>query len=120
MKIGVALNQPGVRDTIALAERVESLGYHGAWLTSGGGVDSIPMLAAIAQRTSRVRLGTSVVQALPRHPVVLAQEGHVIAQLAPGRLRLGIGPSHRPLMESFGLPFEFAGDTPATPLTASE
>jgi F420-dependent oxidoreductase-like protein len=107
MKIGIVVNQPtGIKDTVALAKRVEDLGYHALWLTSGGGGDPIPMLAVLAQQTSRVLFGTSIVQTLPRHPVIMAQEAHVIAQLAPGRLRLGIGPSHKPLMEAYGLPFD--------------
>jgi F420-dependent oxidoreductase-like protein len=105
MKIGIGINSRGVMETIALAQRVEQLGFHAAWMTSGGGGDPMPSLAAIAMKTSRIALGTSVVQTYPRHPLILAGEAYVLAQLAPGRFRLGVGPSHRPLMESLGLPF---------------
>jgi alkanesulfonate monooxygenase SsuD/methylene tetrahydromethanopterin reductase-like flavin-dependent oxidoreductase (luciferase family) len=44
-------------------------------------------------RTSRVQLGTSIVRTWPRHPVALAEETVAIEQLAPGRFRLGIGPT---------------------------
>jgi len=41
---------------------------------------------------------------IPRHPIVIAQQALAIHDLAPGRLRLGIGPSHRPIIEgSYGL-----------------
>ncbi|MBI3326704.1 MAG: LLM class flavin-dependent oxidoreductase, partial [Nitrospinae bacterium] len=43
----------------------------------------------------------------PRHPVVVVQQVQVLAQLAPGRFRLGVGPSHRPTMEGmFGVDFK--------------
>jgi alkanesulfonate monooxygenase SsuD/methylene tetrahydromethanopterin reductase-like flavin-dependent oxidoreductase (luciferase family) len=52
-----------------------------------------------------VRLGTAIVQTYPRHPLALAQQALVLNDIAPGRLRLGIGPSHRPIIEGiFGLP----------------
>src|SRR6478736_5403532 len=57
--------------------------------------DVLTMFAAAATRTSTVRLGTSVTPTYPRHPLVLAQEVLALYVLAPGRLRLGIGPSHR-------------------------
>ena len=41
----------------------------------------------------------------PRHPLVMVQQAQVVAQLAPGRFRLGIGPSHRPTIEAMGIPF---------------
>jgi alkanesulfonate monooxygenase SsuD/methylene tetrahydromethanopterin reductase-like flavin-dependent oxidoreductase (luciferase family) len=44
-------------------------------------------------RTARVVLGTSIVRTWPQHPVALAEETLAIEQLAPGRFRLGIGPT---------------------------
>jgi hypothetical protein len=57
--------------------------------------DVLTMFAAAATRTSLVRLGTSITLIYPRHPLVLAQQALALRDLAPGRLRLGIGPSHR-------------------------
>ena len=51
-----------------------------------------------------MRLGTSIVQTYPRHPVVLAQQALAVYDIAPGRLRLGIGPSDRAIIEAtYGL-----------------
>jgi alkanesulfonate monooxygenase SsuD/methylene tetrahydromethanopterin reductase-like flavin-dependent oxidoreductase (luciferase family) len=50
-------------------------------------------------------MGTSVVPTYPRHPLVMAQQALALGDLAPGRLRLGIGPSHRPSIEGvYGIP----------------
>ena len=50
-------------------------------------------------------MGTSIVPTYPRHPLALAQQALAINDIAPGRLRLGIGPSHRPMIEGvYGLP----------------
>jgi len=52
-----------------------------------------------------VRVGTAIVQTYPRHPLALAQKVLVLNDIAPGRLRLGIGPSHSSIIEGmFGLP----------------
>jgi alkanesulfonate monooxygenase SsuD/methylene tetrahydromethanopterin reductase-like flavin-dependent oxidoreductase (luciferase family) len=62
--------------------------------------------AAAAVRTERILLGTSIVPTWPRHPIVMAQQAQVLASLAPGRFRLGVGPSHRATMEgNFGVDF---------------
>ena len=61
--------------------------------------------AAAAIKTSIVRLGTAIIPTYPRHPIVLAQEVLALHDIAPGRLRLGIGPSHRAIVEDiYGLP----------------
>ena len=68
--------------------------------------DSVTAFAAAAARTHRFQLGTSIVPIYPRHPLMLATQAMVIAELAPDRLHLGIGPSHRPTVEgAFGIPF---------------
>jgi hypothetical protein len=44
-------------------------------------------------------VGTAIVPAYTHHPLALGQQALAIHDIAPGRLRLGIGPSHRPLVE---------------------
>jgi F420-dependent oxidoreductase-like protein len=103
-RVGVIVNRVAGADAVlSAASQAEALGYGTAWLTNGGPEDCVPLLAAIAVRTTRLRLGTAVMQTYPRHPVVLAAEANVIDQLAPGRLRLGIGPSHDVVMAMLGI-----------------
>jgi F420-dependent oxidoreductase-like protein len=67
--------------------------------------DVLTTLAAAATKTSTVRLGTSIVPTYPRHPLVLTQQALSLYDIAPGRLRLGIGPSHQAIIEGiYGLP----------------
>ena len=56
------------------------------------------MLSAYAHATQRIGLGTGVIPIYPRHPVAMAQEASTFMELSGGRLRLGIGLSHRPAM----------------------
>jgi F420-dependent oxidoreductase-like protein len=97
---------------IGFAARVEALGFAGLWTTDAfarGSVtlDPLIFLSALCQTTERIELGTWIVHTFPRHPLVVVQQALVVAALAPGRLRLGVGPSHPSTMEgTFGLPFE--------------
>jgi F420-dependent oxidoreductase-like protein len=106
--IGVVVSAPESREVLAGIERAEQAGIPAAWLTTGGvGLDALTLFAAAAVRTSHIRLGTSITPTFPRHPLVVVQQVQVLAQLAPARFRLGLGPSHRPTMEgTFGLPFQ--------------
>jgi len=102
--IGVAVTGATVKDVHATIERAEELGIGGAWLTTGGArLDSLTVFASVAERTRRIKMGTSIVPTFPRHPLVVAQQVQVVAQLAPGRFRLGVGPSHRPSMRELGI-----------------
>jgi F420-dependent oxidoreductase-like protein len=66
--------------------------------------DVLTTFAAAAAKTSTINLGTSIVPTYPRHPLVVAQQALALHDLAPGRLRLGIGPSHRFIIENmYGL-----------------
>jgi F420-dependent oxidoreductase-like protein len=99
-RIGVAVSAPTVEGVMANLSRAEAAGIPAVWLTTGGaGLDGLTLFAAAAQRFQNVTFGTSIVPILPRHPIVIAQQAQVLAQLAPGRLRLGVGPSHRPTMQ---------------------
>jgi F420-dependent oxidoreductase-like protein len=98
--IGVVASAADSAGILASIEQAEQLGVPAAWLTTGGvGLDALTLYAAAAVRTSRIRMGTSIVPTFPRHPLVVVQQVQVLAQLAPGRFRLGLGPSHRPNVE---------------------
>ena len=73
--------------------------------TGGARPDSITAFAASAGLTERIKLGTSIVPTYPRHPLVMVQQAQIVAQLAPGGFRLGVGPSHRPTIEAMGIEF---------------
>jgi F420-dependent oxidoreductase-like protein len=103
-RIGIAIGGTRVAEIQTAIEEAEQLGIQAAWMpTSGAQLDNITTLAAVAARTRNIMLGTSIVPTYPRHPLVMAQQVQVLAQLAPGRFRLGIGPSHRSLMRPMGI-----------------
>src|ERR687896_1021715 len=102
--IGVAVRGDNASELVNTIEQAERQGIHAAWMTTGGArLDSITVFAAAALRTQRIQLGTSIVPTFPRHPLVMVQQVQVVAQLAPGRFRLGVGPSHRPTMRAMGV-----------------
>lgn len=99
----------GRADTLlATIENAERAGIDVAWMTVGGvAPDPFAIFGAAAQRTDRIEFGTAIVPTFPRHPMVAAQGAMTVDQLAPGRMRLGVGPSHKPAMEeTWGIPFE--------------
>jgi F420-dependent oxidoreductase-like protein len=101
----VARTAPELVDGIVAAEQA---GVECAWLTVGGlAPDPFAVFGAAAMRTSRIKFGTSIVPTFPRHPLAMAQGAAAVDALAPGRLRLGVGPSHKPVIEgTWGIPFE--------------
>ena len=104
--VGVAIQALSAPDFVTQVRQAEMAGIPVAWTTIGGasGADPLTVFAAAFAATERVRLGTAIVPTWPRHPVIIAQQAQALAQLAPGRLRLGIGPSHEPGMtRNFGV-----------------
>ncbi len=80
---------------IEIARRVEAAGLDSVWvgdsLTAKPRLEPLAMLAAIATHTKRVRLGTAVLLAALRHPVLLAQTLATLDLLSKGRLVIGAG-----------------------------
>jgi len=108
LRIGVYSSARTAQDTVDAIIAAERAGIECSWLTVGGvAPDPFAIFGAAAQHTSKILFGTSIVPTFPRHPLVMAQGALAVDSLAPGRLRLGVGPSHKPTIEgSFGIPFE--------------
>ncbi|MDX3567988.1 LLM class F420-dependent oxidoreductase [Streptomyces sp. ID05-47C] len=108
-KWGLTLPLPGL--TIDrhrfLVERLADLGYTDVWSAEGGGTDAFTPLATVAAWSPSLRIATGIVPVQTRGPAVLAQTAATLAQLAPGRLLLGLGasvPAH--VTDINGIPFD--------------
>jgi len=105
-QVGVAIHRPSAATILQTIAQAEAAGVPRVWLTTGAGPDALTVFAAAAASTRSVRMGTAIVPTFPRHPLVVAQQVADIAQLAPGRFVLGLGPSHAAIMEGrYGIPY---------------
>jgi F420-dependent oxidoreductase-like protein len=105
--IGLHIAARDGRGAVEQIVAAEDAGLDVAWMTCGGvAPDPLAVFAAAALRTTRIELGTCIIPTFPRHPLAMAQAAIVVDSLAPGRLRLGVGPSHEPAIRAtWGLDF---------------
>jgi luciferase family oxidoreductase group 1 len=104
-------------ELVEQCELAEELGYHSVWLTEhhftrhGITSDSLALLAHLAARTTRIRLGTAVL-VLPFHdPIRLAESTSLVDQLSGGRLDIGIGRGYQwAEYHGFGVGFDQGND----------
>jgi F420-dependent oxidoreductase-like protein len=91
----------------AEAAAAESDGFASYWAPHIFGHDAMTALAVVATRVPRIELGTSVVPTFPRHPHAIAQQAHTVAAASGDRFTLGIGLSHKVVIEDmFGLSYD--------------
>jgi len=84
----------GTARFLEVAETLEELAYDSIWLSDTAtrpGAAPLPLLAAVAARTERLKLGTSVLVVPPRQPVLLAKELATIDAISDGRLLPAFG-----------------------------
>ncbi|MDA0353770.1 MAG: LLM class flavin-dependent oxidoreductase [Chloroflexi bacterium] len=85
----------------------EDLGYEFVGTGEAWGPSSIPWLTAIALNTSKVQIGTTILNVFSRTPAAIAQDFAVLDQLSNGRMVLGLGSSGQLVIEQFhGVPFK--------------
>lgn len=85
-------NEGPVADTVAMARRAEALGFDEISVPESRLHRSVTTVAAaVLAGTERIRVRIGVANPVLRHPVELALEAATLADLAPGRIRFGIG-----------------------------
>jgi F420-dependent oxidoreductase-like protein len=107
LKLGLNLGYwitPGdATESVLAAER---LGYDSVWTAESYGSDAFTLLTWYGARTSRIKLGTSVVQLAARTPAATAMAAITLDHLSGGRLLLGLGVSGPQVVEGwYGVPF---------------
>ncbi len=110
MKIGIILNQfLSLQDQLQQVVQAEQDGFEQCWALHfvQMGYDALTLLALTGQKTTRIQLGTSVIPIYPFHPLALASHALTTQIACGGRLTLGLGVSHKPVVENvMGLSYE--------------
>ena len=89
------------------ARAAAAQGFAGFWVSQIFGHDALTALAVIGREVPRIELGTGVVPTYPRHPMMIAQQALTVNAAASGRLALGIGLSHKLVVEDmWGLSYD--------------
>jgi F420-dependent oxidoreductase-like protein len=107
MRIDLLGWERSVDDAVAAAERAAGAGIATYWLPRTDGIDPLVALTVVANRVPSMGIGVGVVPIQTTHPMVLAQQALTLSQASRGRFTLGVGLSHRPVVEGmWGLPFD--------------
>jgi F420-dependent oxidoreductase-like protein len=109
MKLGIAIGYSGaeMRLPVEKVQLAERLGYDSAWTAEAYGSDALTPLAYLAAMTSRIRLGTGIIQLAARTPAATMMAMQTLDALAGrGRAILGLGVSGPQIVEGwYGQPW---------------
>ena len=108
MRIGLTGGGSSVDKVVAQAKQAEADGFTSLWYASVVTGDPLVAMAVAGRETSRIELGTAVLQTYPCHPLLQANRvASVVDAMGRAGFTLGIGPSHEPLIRGvFGLPYD--------------
>ena len=112
MKIGLngtgLVQKASIQAVIDHAQQAASDGFGSYWIAEHptGGFDALTVLAAVGLQVPGIALGTAIIPTFPRHPLTLASQATTVNNLLDGRLTLGVGLSHQPMMAQLGIGFE--------------
>lgn len=101
MRIGLMFggNDPTLERAAETARSVAASGLDTMWLPNIFGIDAVTTAALVGREVDRIEFGTAVVPTYPRHPVALAQQALTTAAATGNRFTLGIGLSHKVVIE---------------------
>lgn len=108
MKLGINIGYSGASLHIPmdLVLRVEAMGYDSIWTAEAYGSDAVTPLAYIAAKTTRIKLGTAILQIPARTPAMCAMTMSTLDALSGGRALVGLGLSGPQVVEGWhGVPY---------------
>jgi len=108
MQLALTLNYSGAALSLDMDKVLEAerLGYASVWSAEAYGSDAVTPAAWIAARTSRIHIGTGIMQIAARTPAMTAMTAMTLDALSAGRFRLGLGVSGPQVVEGWhGQPF---------------
>lgn len=110
MKTSVSIGAYGrreIRDVMDFVVEAERLGVDHAWSAEAWGTDAVTTLAYLAARTSRIKLGTGIMQISARTPSMTAMTALSLNKISDGRFLLGLGVSGPQVVEGLqGVPYK--------------
>jgi 5,10-methylenetetrahydromethanopterin reductase len=104
MRLALGFNPVlSISDSVKLASKAEGLGYESIWIhESLFQRDVVTYISAMAARTSRIRLGSGVINTFTRHPVTAATTFATLSEASQGRVTLGLGLGSFPTIPLIG------------------
>ncbi|QBD75886.1 LLM class flavin-dependent oxidoreductase [Ktedonosporobacter rubrisoli] len=90
-RVGIFLVPIETKEELTQIREAERAGVQQIWTGDANNADTLTLFAIAAAQTEHIRLGTAIVSTYPRHPLVVARQALAIHDIAPGRLRLGLG-----------------------------
>jgi F420-dependent oxidoreductase-like protein len=103
MRLGltVGYSGSGMAMPLELILEAERLGFDSTWTAEAYGSDAVSPLAWLAAKTSKIRLGTAIMQMPARTPAMTAMTAMTLDALSGGRFILGLGPSGPQVVEGW-------------------
>ena len=103
MRLGLSLGYWGARpaDAAPLVREAEALGFDSIWTSEAYGSDGVTPLAWMGALTSRIKLGTAILQMPARTPAMTAMTAATLDLLSGGRVLLGLGVSGPQVVEGW-------------------
>ncbi|MDX1650555.1 MAG: LLM class flavin-dependent oxidoreductase, partial [Myxococcota bacterium] len=108
MKLGLQAATFGKRLQIDMdfIHRAESLGFDSAWTAEAYGNDAVTTATWVLAQTTRLKVGTAIMQMPARTPAMAAMTAMSLDHLSGGRFILGLGPSGPQVVEGWhGVPY---------------
>ncbi|MFT3922175.1 MAG: LLM class F420-dependent oxidoreductase [Myxococcales bacterium] len=103
MKLGIVVGYSGRKLALPmdLVREAERLGYDSCWTSEAYGSDAVSVSAWILANTSRIKVGTAILQLPARTPTMTAMTAMSLDQLSNGRFIVGLGPSGPQVVEGW-------------------